>query len=109
MVFRITVLKKKSKTGKISSRFVINLYVHAQSVMSDFTTPQTVARQAPLSMGFPRQEYWSVLPSPSLGDLPDPGIEPGSPSFQADALTTGPPGKPKPPQKEITRTRSLHR
>ena len=51
-----------------------------------FTTPQTVAHQAPLSMGFPRQENWSGLPSPSPGDLPDPGIEPGSPALQADSL-----------------------
>ena len=45
-------------------------------------------------MGFSRQEYWSGLPFPSPGDLPDPGIEPGSPEFQADAVTTEPPGKP---------------
>ena len=44
-----------------------------------FATPWTVARRAPLSMGFPRQEYWSGLPFPSPGDLPDPGIEPASP------------------------------
>ena len=44
-------------------------------------TPWTVARQAPLSMGFSRQEYWSGLPFPSPGDLPDPGIEPGSPAL----------------------------
>ena len=43
-----------------------------------FATPQTVSHQAPLSMGFPRQEYWSVLPFPPPGDLPDPGIEPSS-------------------------------
>ena len=42
--------------------------------------------QAPLSVGFPRQEYWSGLPFPSLGDIPDPGIEPSSPALQADAL-----------------------
>ena len=59
-----------------------------------FVTPWTVAYQAPLSMGFSRQEYWSGLPFPSPGDLPDPGIEPRSPAFQADALTTEPPGKP---------------
>ena len=47
-------------------------------------TPWTVAHQVPLSMGFSRQEYWSVLPFPSPGDLPDPGIEPGSPALQAD-------------------------
>ena len=53
----------------------------------------TVACQAPLSMGFSRQEYWSGLPSPSPGDLPNPGIEPGSPTLQAEALTSEPPGK----------------
>ena len=60
-----------------------------------FATPWTVAYQAPLSMGFSRQEYWSGLPFPSPGDLPDPGIEPGSPALQADALTSEPPGKQK--------------
>ena len=56
--------------------------------------PWTVAHQAPPSMGFSRQEYWSGLPFPSPGDLPDPGIEPTSPTLQADALTSAPPGKP---------------
>ena len=51
-------------------------------------TPWTVACQAPLSMGFSRQEYWSVLPFPSPGDLPDPGFEPRSPALQADSLLT---------------------
>ena len=51
-------------------------------------TPWTAARQAPLSMGFSRQEYWSGLPSPSPGDLPNPGIEPGSLALQADSLLT---------------------
>ena len=55
--------------------------------------PWTVAHQAPLSMGFSRQEYWSGLPFPSPGDLPNPGIEPRSPVLQADALTSEPPGK----------------
>ena len=50
--------------------------------------PWTVAHQAPLSMGFSRQEYWSGLPFPSPGDLPDPGIEPRSPTLQADSLLT---------------------
>ena len=59
-----------------------------------FTTPWTVARQAPLSMGFSRQEYWSGLPFPSPGDLPIPGIKPGSPALQADALSSEPPEKP---------------
>ena len=60
-----------------------------------FATPWTVAHQAPPSMRFSRQEYWSGLPFPSTGDLPDPGIEPRSPTLQADALTSKPPGKPK--------------
>ena len=45
---------------------------------ASFATPWTVARQAPLSMGFPRQEYWKGLPFPSPGDLPDPGFKPAS-------------------------------
>ena len=48
--------------------------------------PWTVDQQAPLSMGFSRQEYWSELPFPSPGDLPDPGIQPMSPALQADSL-----------------------
>ena len=51
-----------------------------------FVTPWTVAHQAPLSMGFSRQGYWSGLPFPSPGDLPNPGIKPGSPALQADLL-----------------------
>ena len=51
-------------------------------------TPWTVACQAPLSMGFPRQAYWSGLPYPSPGDLPDPGIELRSPALQVDSLLT---------------------
>ena len=54
--------------------------------MSDSATPWTVAYQAPQSMAFFRQEYWSGLPFPSPGNLPDPGMEPGSPALQADAL-----------------------
>ena len=57
----------------------------------------TVVHQAPLSMGFPRQEYWSGLPCPALGDLPIPGIKPASSAssaLQADSLPTEPPGKP---------------
>ena len=59
-----------------------------------FATPWTVAYQASQSMGFSRQEYWSGVPFPSPGDLPDPGIEPPSPALQADALPSEPPGKP---------------
>ena len=64
------------------------------SVMSDFLQFQTVDCQTPLSMEFSRQEYWSGLPFPSPGDLPDPGIEPGSPTLQADPSLSEPPGKP---------------
>ena len=56
-------------------------------------TPRTVARQAPPSMGFSRQEHWSGLPFPPPGDLPDPGTEPGSPALQADSSLPEPPGK----------------
>ena len=60
-----------------------------------FVTPRTVAYQAPPSIKISRQEYWSGLPFPSPGDLPDPGIEPRSPALQAeDALPSEPPGKP---------------
>ena len=61
--------------------------------MSDSATPWTVAYHAPPSMGFSRQEYWSGLPFPPLGDLPNPGIEPQSPTLQTDALPSEPPGK----------------
>ena len=65
-----------------------------------FATPWTVAYKAPLSMEFSRQEYWSGLPFPSPGDLPDPGIKPRSPALQADALPCEPPGKPLHSQKK---------
>ena len=51
-----------------------------------FANPWTVAHQAPLSMGFPRQEYWSGLPWPPPGDLPDPGVEPATPVLAVDSL-----------------------
>ena len=68
---------------------------HACSVVSwPFVTPWTVPRHGPLPMGFPRQEYWSGLPFPSPGDLPEPGIEPVSPALAGKFFTTEPPGKP---------------
>ena len=60
-------------------------------------TPWTVTRQAPLSMGFSRQEYWSGLLFPSPGDLPNPGIEPGFPALQVDSLPSEPTEKPSLP------------
>ena len=59
-----------------------------------FETPWTVANQAPLSVRFSRQEYWSGLPFPSLGDLPNPGIKPESPALQVGSLPSEPPGSP---------------
>ena len=59
----------------------ISPYVKSFSCVRLFATPWTVAYQPPLSMGFSRQEYWSGLPFPSPGGLPDPGIEPGSPAL----------------------------
>ena len=56
--------------------------------------PQGLAHQAPLSMGFPRQEYWSGLPFPSPGDILNPGIKPASPALAGGFFTTEPPGKP---------------
>ena len=59
-----------------------------------YATPRTAAYQAPPSMRFSRQEYWSGLPFPSPGNLPNPGNEPRSPALEADTLTSEPPGKP---------------
>ena len=64
--------------------YVLNCF----SCVQFFATSWTVARQAPLSMGFSKQEYWSGLPFPSPGDLPDPGIKPQSPALRADSLLT---------------------
>ena len=75
----------------------VSLCVHVSAVLSHvrlFVTPWTVACQAPLSMGFSRQECWSGLPFPSPGDLPDPGIEPALPALQANCLPLSPQGRP---------------
>ena len=60
-----------------------------------FATPQSVAYQASLSMEFSGQKYWNGLPCPSLGNLPNPGIEPRYPTLQADSLLSELPGNPK--------------
>ena len=67
--------------------------VKSLSYVQLFVTPWTVAYQETSVMGFSRQEYWSGVPLPSPGDLPDPGIESGSPALLADSLLTEPPGK----------------
>ena len=66
----------------------------SHSVVSDSMRPHGVALQTPLSMGFSGQEFWSGLPFPFPGDLPNPGIEPKSPTLQADSLPSEPRGKP---------------
>ena len=63
---------------------------HSLSHIRLFATPWIVALQAPLSMGLPRQEYWSRLPFPSPGDLPDPGMEPKSPELAVGFFTAEP-------------------
>ena len=72
----------------------IDSAVKLLSCVQIFATPWTVAYQASPSMGFSQQEYWSGLPFPSPGDLPNPRVEPRSPALQADALTSESPGKP---------------
>ena len=77
---------------------VLGLCVHACSVVSDSVIPWTVALQAPLSVKFSRQEYWSELSFPSSGHLPDPGIEPCVSCISCTGrriLTTEHPGKPR--------------
>ena len=74
------VAKSGLKQGEVKSLSRVRL----------FATPWTVAYQAPTSMGFSRQEYWSGLPFPSPGDLPNPGIKPRSPALQTDALPSEP-------------------
>ena len=76
------------------TQYPVQSKVKSLSRVRLFATLWTVAYQASPSMGFSRQEYWSGLPFPSPGDLPDPGIEPGSPTLEADALNSEPPGKP---------------
>ena len=63
-------------------------------VVSNSETLCTITCQVPPSMGFSRQEYWSGLPFPSPGDLPNPGMETWSPALQADSLPSEPPGRP---------------
>ena len=78
-----------------------SLLLFSLSVGSYFVIPWTVARQAPLSMRFPGQEYWSGLPFSSPGCLPDPGIETMSPALAGEFFTTESPGKPHKPLQSI--------
>ena len=76
-----------------SKEFLTRYKVKWLSHVQLFLPPWTVACQAPLPMGFSRQEYWSGLPFPSPGDLPNPGIKPGSPELQSGSLPSEPPAK----------------
>ena len=76
------------------ARWSVKVKVKLLSRGQIFATPWTVAYEAPPSMGFSRQEYWSGVPLPSPGDLPNPGIESESPALEADTSTSEPPGKP---------------
>ena len=95
VLFQIRLLEK----GSMHKCVCVCVYVLSCSVMSDSYDPMAVAHQAPLSIGFTSQEYWSRLPFPPPGDLLDPGIEPTSLVFPALAggfFTTVPPGKTPP-------------
>ena len=101
---KMVCIRKKKKIptagrhflGQNSSPFALSPWSEVKSLsrVRLFATPWTIAYQAPLSVGFSRQEYWSGLPFPSPGDLPYPGIKPRSPALWADALSSKPPGKP---------------
>ena len=88
-----SALQERILTKTESSEISMKVKVKSLSLVWLFATPWTVTYQASPSMGFSRQEYWSGLPFPSSGDLPNPGIEPGSPALEADALTSEPPAR----------------
>ena len=95
----LMISSKKKSIHQLAFGKVINAIINRKKVKSLnhvqlFETPWTITSQAPLTLGFSRQEYWSWLPFPSPGDLLKPGIELRSPALQADALPSEPPGKP---------------
>ena len=95
-VKQVTQTSHTSRTTRI--RFKLYVYARALNRVQLFDTPRTAACQAPLSMGFPRQEYWKGLPLPSLEDRPNPGIYPlslASPKLQAGFLSAEPLEKPR--------------
>ena len=85
--------KAPNKISYLLQKLTQSVHAYSLSCVQLFMTPWTVAHQVPLSMGFSRQEYWSGLPCPLPGDLPNPGIKPRSPTLQADSLPPEPPGK----------------
>ena len=95
--YRYSVVQQMPRAYSSCLTETVSEWVKSLSHVQLFATPWTVAYQAPPSMGFSRQEYWSGLPFPSPEDPPDPGIESRSPAFQADTLTSEPPRKPSCP------------
>ena len=89
---RIQIVAKPFLVPTSNAFLPLKYEVNLLSRVQLFETSWTVAGQAPLPMGFSKQEYWSGLPFPAPGDLPNPGIEPWSPAWQADALSSEPPG-----------------
>ena len=95
------ILQGWMESGELSKEYVctepsmVVVVVLVTKLWLTLVTPGTVFLQAPLSMGFSRQEHWNGLPFPSPGDLSDPEIKPVSPVLQVDSLLTEPPGKPK--------------
>ena len=87
----VTALCQRKRTATSCSPGCVRAQLFSCIQFSE--TPWTASRQAPLSMGFSRQEYWSGLLFTSPGNLPNPGVEPRSPSLQLDSLRTKPPGK----------------
>ena len=90
---RTRLKRLSSSSSRLQENVPAGPQVSALSRLQLFATPWSVAHQAPLTMEFSRPEYWSELPFSSPRDLPDPGIVPGSPSFQAESLLSEPPGK----------------
>ena len=95
LVLRVFAVALKSFCSFPGYSLVL-LLLQSISCVQLFAAPWVIAYQAPLSMKFPRQEYWSGLPFPFLGDLPNPGIEPVSPALQADSLPLSQQGSPTP-------------
>ena len=93
------------------SKWRVEASAHAQSLsrIRLFATPWTVAQHAPLSMGFPRQAYWSGLPFPPPADLPNPGIEPASPALVGRFFNTEPPGKARAKTRDVAKYRIMHK
>ena len=101
VVFLFTIIdknnrKKNSNSPKMRAwcKKETRAKISTAQLCPTLETPWTAACQAPLSMAFSRQEYWSGLPFPSPGDLPDPWMKPRSPVLYVDCLPIGPPGKP---------------